>query len=176
MANAARQQGESHEDRVATELAGWIDRENDPVVRMAVFESLAELRGSSAAEAIRAGLEDDDSRVRIECCHAIGKRGEVENVAALAEVIHKDDQIDVRLAAVSALSHYKQPQAVSAMVRALEDEDPALQFRAVESLRQMTGVDLGNDVNRWIQFARGETPSPTPTPSLAERFRSLWVY
>ena len=38
---------------------------------------------------------------------------------------------------------------------------------AVLSLKKVTGKDFGNDVNRWQQYVRGETPPP---PSWGERF------
>ena len=79
---------------------------------------------------------------------------------------------DVRLAAAKALGETKNREAVAALGEALDDSDPAMQYRAVLSLKQVTGKDLGNDVNRWQQYVKGEPPEPTP--SLAERIRRLF--
>ena len=46
-----------------------------------------------------------------------------------------------------------------------------MQYRAVLSLEQVTGKDLGNDVIAWQQYVKGEPPAPTP--SLAERVRTV---
>jgi hypothetical protein len=47
-----------------------------------------------------------------------------------------------------------------------------MQYRAVLSLQKVTGKDLGNDVERWQQYVKGERPAPTP--SLAERIHRLF--
>jgi hypothetical protein len=39
------------------------------------------------------------------------------------------------------------------LARALEDADPAVQYRAVASLKKVSGRDLGNDVNAWREWA-----------------------
>ena len=45
-----------------------------------------------------------------------------------------------------------------------------MQYRAVTSLRQVTGQDLGNDVNKWREYAKANNLHPAkPEPSLAER-------
>jgi hypothetical protein len=54
---------------------------------------------------------------------------------------------------------------------ALADTDPAMQYRAVLSLKQITGKDLGDDVHRWQQYVKGELPEE---PSWAERIRRLF--
>ena len=60
--------------------------------------------------------------------------------------------------------------AVIALGGALEDKDPAMQYRAVMSLRQVTGQGLGNDVNKWREYAKTSKLHPAkPEPSLAER-------
>ena len=40
---------------------------------------------------------------------------------------------------------------------ALADADPAMQYRAVLSLKKVTGKDLGNDVDRWQQYVKGRS-------------------
>jgi hypothetical protein len=53
---------------------------------------------------------------------------------------------------------------------ALDDPDPALQRRAVESLRQVTGRDFGNDVVAWRTYVQGGEPARR-RPSLVEIWR-----
>ena len=48
-----------------------------------------------------------------------------------------------------------------------------MQYRAVLSLKQATGKDLGNNVERWQQYVKGESPQQ-PAPSVADRARSLF--
>jgi HEAT repeat protein len=89
----------------------------------------------------------------------------------LAGALSGDVDADVRLAAAKALGETKGPEAAKALGEALNDADPAMQYRAVLSLKKVTGKDLGNDVNRWQQYVKGE---PAPPPTLAERFWQLF--
>ena len=64
--------------------------------------------------------------------------------------------------------------AVEALAIALQDPSPALQYRAMESLKKVSGRDLGHDVVAWRNFIESAAPpSPTPRegPSLVERFQ-----
>jgi HEAT repeat protein len=92
----------------------------------------------------------------------------------LGGVLTGDIDKDVRLAAARALGHTKHPTAVAALGDVLEDDDPAMQVRAVKSLRKITGEDLGNDVNRWRQYVKRELPQPDNPTSIAERLRRLF--
>ena len=56
---------------------------------------------------------------------------------------------------------------------ALEDGDPALQRRAIASLRSVTGRDYGENVNLWREYLNGGDPQ-VETPSLVERFQRLF--
>ena len=56
----------------------------------------------------------------------------------------------------------EQPRRRAALGEALADSDPAMQYRAVLSLKQTTGKDLGNSVERWQQYVKGEQPEPAP--------------
>jgi HEAT repeat protein len=125
---------------------------------------------SPTADAIlKAALADGDAHVRVVACEAWGKHSDAEGVKLLSDTLRGDVDADVRLAAVRALGETKNPQAVPALGDALSDTDPAMQYRAVLSLEKVTGKDLGNDVERWRQYVKGEQPAWTP--SLAERIR-----
>jgi len=55
----------------------------------------------------------------------------------------------------------------------LEDGDPAVQYRAVASLKQVSGRDLGNDVNDWREWA-ADPDAHKAEWSIAEGFRRLF--
>ena len=80
---------------------------------------------------------------------------------------------DVRLAAARDMGQTKDATAITALADALSDSDPAMQRRAVESLRALSKKDFGNDVSAWQQYAKGENPQ-LKEPTLAERFRKLF--
>ena len=106
-------------------------------------------------------------------CEAWGKRNDAQAVSLLSEALRSDVDSDVRLAAAKALGETKNPAAVAALGEALSDSDPAMQYQAVLALKQSTGKDLGDNVERWQQYVKGELPKD-PTPSLADRVRRLF--
>jgi hypothetical protein len=63
---------------------------------------------------------------------------------------------------------------VAPLGEALTDNDPAMQYRAILSLKNVTGKDLGNDVEPWRQYVKGETPQPGKSQSWAQLFRQLF--
>jgi len=166
--------GEPEREQVAVELGGAIRVEEDPMVRAAIIRTLGEFPCETASRILRAALEDKDPDVRVAACEAWGKRGDQEAVDVLGGILRSDNDIDVRLAATGALGKSKQPSAVQALEPAINDKDPAMQYRAVLSLKQITGKHFGNNVIRWQQYVRGEIPEPPKPVSVADRIRRLF--
>jgi HEAT repeat protein len=162
------------QERISGELAAAFPVEADPLIRLEIVRALDGYPTAAAASTLDAALGDSDGDVRIAACKVWGERGGPEAVAKLQGVLASDLDQDVRLAAARALGETGDPAAVSALGDALADADPAMQYRAVQSLRSVTGEDFGNDVNRWRQYVRGESPAPeNPTP-IVQRFRRLF--
>jgi HEAT repeat protein len=157
--------------QITDQLARQMQVEPDPLVRLAVVRAIAEYRTPLAQQVLEAGLADDDKAVRVACCQALGRRAEAISVSKLESTLRSDNDIDVRLAAAEALGNIKSPQAIQALVVALDDRDPALQYVGVQSMKSITGEDYGPDVQAWRQMALGGQP-PAYVPSLAERLRS----
>ena len=157
---------------ITDQLARQMQIEPDPLVRQSVVKAIAEFRTPMTQQVLEAGLADEDVAVRVACCRALGRRADAISVAPLANSLRTDEDIDVRLAAAEALGNTKSPQAVQALIVALDDRDPALQYAGVQSMKAITGEDYGPDVQVWRHVASGGTPPPRETPSLAERLRS----
>lgn len=160
--------------RIARELEAVYRQEEDPLIRVEIVRALAGFRGEGADSVLRTALNDANGDVRIAACMAWGKRRDEEAVAELSRVLGSDTDADVRLAAIEALGETKQPAAVAALGQALEDRDPSMQYRAVASLRQVSDQDLGNDVERWRHYVKGESPGPQKPVSVVERFRRMF--
>ena len=103
----------------------------------------------------------------------LGKRGGPDASRVLAEALSGDTSVDVRIAATQALGEMRDPQAVPLLAVALEDPDPALQFRAVQAMRLASGKDLGNDVNLWRQYAKNPDPNAREE-SVADKLRRMF--
>ena len=172
LSERAAKSGPEEKQRIAQELVDSIRTEKDPLIRTEIIRTLGSYSGSASDAVLKASLGDTDSKVRIAACEAWAKRGDAQAVALLAEVLQSDVDSDVRLAAARSLGETKNSEAVAALGEALNDSNPAMQYRAVLSLSKVTGKNLGNDVNRWQQYVKGELPEPTP--SLAEQIRSLF--
>jgi len=123
---------------------------------------------------LQAALGDPDPDVRLAACQAWVKRESAEATPGLIGLLNGDLNPEVRLAAAKALGQRKDPAAVPALGNALEDSDPAMQYQAVMSLRQITGKDFGSDVNQWRQYVKGETPKPANSISITERLRHMF--
>jgi HEAT repeat protein len=164
---------DSPEQREITDqLARQIQIEPDPLVRQAVVTAISEFRTPMAQQVLEAGLADENRAVRVACCQALGRRAETVSVPILANVLRTEKDVDVRLAAAEALGHVKSPEAVQALVAALDDRDPALQYVGVQSMKSITGEDYGPDVQAWRAVATSSSPPGPKVPSLAERLRS----
>ncbi|MCE5303895.1 MAG: HEAT repeat domain-containing protein [Planctomycetaceae bacterium] len=158
--------------QVSQQLAQSIRDEKDPLIRMEILRALGHYPGPESDAVLKAAIADPDGQVRMAACDAFGKRHDAESVKLLSETLRSDVDADVRLTAALALGETKNPAAVPALGDALNDADPAMQYRAVLALKQVTGKDLGNDVRRWQQYVKGEPIDPPP--SMAEQWRHLF--
>ena len=155
------------------DLVRMMLEEHDPRVRSKILETAAEY-DTAAATAICAGaMQDPNEMVRIRACNVWAKRGGAEAVQLLATRFQTDADLDVRLRALKMLGELKDKQAIPVLARALEDGDPAVQYRAVASLKQVSGRDLGNDVNTWREWAADPDANKVQW-SIAEGFRRLF--
>lgn len=170
IALAAKSTGEesAEQQEILNELARRIQSESDPLVRETLIQSIASFPMPLADQVLEAGLRDSDAGVRQQCCRSLGSRGRPASAAALAQVIRNEEDLDVRLAATQALGNIQSPEAAQALVAALEDNSPAMQYAGVQAMRGATGKDFGGDVSAYLAYARGEeapmvATKPEPT-------------
>jgi hypothetical protein len=155
--------------RLVTEMLD----EHDPRVRCRILDAAAEFDTPEALAICRGALQDPDDRVRMAACSAWGRRGGPEAIELLAARYQNDPDLDVRLRAIRGLGDLEDEAAVPVLAKALEDSDPAIQYRAVTSLKRCSGRDLGNDVNRWREWAADPEGSSAGW-SIAEAWRRLF--
>lgn len=162
------------QERISRELAGAFQDEPDPLIRLEIVRAIGEYRTPAAASVLDAALNDSEPDVRMVACRAWGDRGGPEAAAKLSEALRSDVDVDVRLTAAQALGETADRNAVAALGEALEDRDPAMQYQAVQSLQNVTGEDLGSDVNQWRHYVKGEPPDAAEPVSVAQRIRRLF--
>ena len=155
------------------DLVRMMLEEHDPRVRSKILETAAEYDTAAATAICTGAMQDPNEMVRIRACDVWAKRGGAEAVQLLASRFQTDADLDVRLRALKMLGELKDKQAIPVLARALEDGDPAVQYRAVASLKQVSGRDLGNDVNAWREWA-ADPDAHKAEWSIAEGFRRLF--
>lgn len=155
------------------DLAQQLLEEHDPRVRSEMLGIAATFDTPASVSILRGSLQDPDAGVRTTACDVWGKRGGAEAVQLLAQRYKTDSELDVRLRAVRMLGQLKDKEAIPVLAKALEDPDPAVQYRAVASLKQVSGRDLGDDVNKWRAWA-ADPEADKGQWSVAETFRKIF--
>lgn len=170
----AGRMNEQQQAELARRLARSLADDPSAVYRAEAARTLGTLRTPLAVEGLHKATADQESSVRIAACEAWGERGDQLALQVLGHVLRSEENLDVRMAATRELGKFEDQAAVQALAVALDDSDPALQFRAIDSLRRITGEDYGNSVPAWRQYVRGEPVDRPDPPSIAERLRSLF--
>lgn len=174
LAQRAKSASGEEQDRIAQMMAERLQTERNTLLRQALTRGLGSCPNTVAFQALSIQVGDLDADVRIAACQAFGQLKSPEAAGALANVVKIDKQFDVRMAATRELANFPPSEpAVRALGIALDDSNPALQYRAVQSLKAITHRDLGDNVAAWREFVNsGDAFSPQGTPSLVERVKN----
>lgn len=172
-ADRAKKEGGQAMQAFSEKLTKAMLEEHDPRVRSAILGVAAEWDTPAAVAVCKGALEDPDERVRARACEVQADRGGPEAVALLAARFESDASIDVRLKALKEIGKLRDESAIPVLARALENDDPAVQYRAVASLKAVSGRDLGDDVNLWRTWA-ADPKAPGTEWTIAEGFRRLY--
>jgi len=155
-------QGAPVEDqqRVAQTISEVVLRDPVLLLRLHGVNLLGKLNCPLAVQTLGSASNDNNADIRIAAIKSWQKMSPETAIPQLQNIIGSDTNIDVRLAATRALGNFNGQQAISAVSLALDDQDPALQLRAVESLQRITGESLGRDVSKWQQYVSNVKPAP----------------
>jgi HEAT repeat protein len=160
--------------QVVEYLTASIRTEPDPLLRSEIVLTLGSYPIPLAEPVLKAALQDTDADVRIAACDAWGKMPNATGAELMVGILKNDANQDVRLAAARNLGQTKDQRAIAALGDVLTESDPAMQRRAVVSLQNITGKDLGNNVDRWQKYVKEENPQPAQPTSLAEKFKKMF--
>ena len=153
----------------------WDAPPSDPnaVLRAEAVLTLAEFQTAETVPTLQLAMNDEEADVRIAACRAWGRCGGPDALDLLSRTVRNDSDLDVRLAATTELAKFQDQQSLEALAVALNDKDPALQHRAVQSLKSVSGRDYGNSIPAWRDFVEGRSPTLPEPPTIAERIRSM---
>jgi hypothetical protein len=157
-------------DQLAQQFGARLQHETSPSMKMELIRGLGKLQTPMADAALRMALSDPDPGIRRTAVEAWGTRRSEMAIEVLSQTLSSDTDLDVRMAAARALGNYSDRTAVESLGIALDDPNPALQYRAIESLRTATGKDYGGDVAAWRQVVKGIEPTNFEHPSIVQRW------
>lgn len=171
-AKQAKAEGGDREIEFTRGLAEQLLGEHDARVRCEIVAVAGMFDTPSALAICKGAMQDPDERVRARACGVWRERGGAEAVQQLASRCRADRELDVRLRAIRMLGELEDEAAIPVLADVLADPDPAVQYRAVAALKQVSGRDLGNDVNVWREWAAD--PARADPWSIAEAWRKLF--
>lgn len=173
-AKEAKEGGEERQAAFSQELAQLIVSEHDARVRASIVEIASQFEVATAGAVCEGALQDPDPRVRSAACDAWARKGGDRAVELIAARCRQETDVDVRLRAIRSLGKLKEKSAIPVLAQSLEDPDPAIQYRAVAALKEVSGRDLGDDVNAWREWAAADEATRDASWSIAETFRKIF--
>ena len=157
-------------------LVELMESNASPVLMESLVRTLGVLPTETATTALRDALNHAEPDVRSAACLAWSDRGGTEAADRLATIAGADTNQDVRLAALRELARFPGKKTVTTLGVALDDRSPAVQWRAMQSLKAVTGLDYGDNVPAWREFVSGGNPGAERRPSVAERMSGLFRF
>lgn len=161
MAEQAKASSLADQQRVAKRFAEIVEKENRMLVKLHAVKLLGELSPDAALASVAIAARDSNADVRAAACQVYGKMATPDALVQLTQLLRSDDSEDVQIAAIRAMGRFKGPEAALALRSALEEERPALQLAAAESLGTITGEKFGKDVPKWLDYVATLSPSGT---------------
>jgi|GEM_PF-1284665 len=147
------------QEDAAQALSDIIFRDKVLLMRLHAVRLIGKLKSSpSAVETLIKASKDNDRDIRLAAIESWKTLGTDAAVPQLQEIIGSDTDIDVRLAATEALGNFPGRASVGALSLSLNDRNPALQVRATESLRKITGEPIGRNVVAWQNYVQNVSP------------------
>jgi len=126
----------------------------DPMVRAACAHALGLHGQPPDAALLAAGLKDTSQLVRWESAKGLQRIYNDAAVGPLSDAVVNDADVDVRMAAATALGPYRERRVIDALIRALDDRSLGVAFHARRSLRLLTGENFGTDPVAWLGWSR----------------------
>jgi hypothetical protein len=137
----------------------------DPLVRAAALQALARHGDAADAPLVAKSLVSPFRQVRLAAAKAL-QRLHDPAVADLLwpRLVNAEEDSDVRTEVAIALGQYPTPAVFNALVAALSQRELAVNTAALDSLRMITGKDLGIDEDAWLQHMVTAKPPLLETP------------
>ena len=113
---------------------------DDPVVRLAALESIADTNDSARLPALLAALDDPAAQIRSAALEALMLHGDGAAASAIESLVYDPDSA-VRLTAIDALAALGNPASIHVLAGLLYDEDRRIRINAVAALGEIGGQE-----------------------------------
>ena len=124
------------DERVLAVLVHAIEDET-PHVRAAAARALGTLDAPEVVPPLIAGLADDDVWVRYFSARALGRRRSEDSVAALEQVVEREQFNHVRIAALDSLGQIGGDRVAGIVAALVKDDDPDVAHAAQSALTRL---------------------------------------
>ena len=156
-------------------LAEIVRRESILLNRIYAVKLLGQLDCPASLKALHEATEDSNSEIRIAAIGSLEQLPADSSLSRLQAILMDDSNTDVRLAAARSIGEFSGEQAITAVAVALDDKDPALQRRVMQSLEKISGEPLGTDRAAWEQYVKATTndmiaPNRKPNSTIDDYF------
>lgn len=125
----------------------------DGLVRATAVRSLNRVRDLNSGPVLVAALGDGHPQVRLEAAKALSNLPDAAAETPLRALAQSNDQdIDIRIAALDAMRHYRSLETQRALVGQLNSSNFALAWQARRSLYLQNNVDYHYDEAAWLNY------------------------
>ena len=142
--------------------AALLMRDGDELVRAAAAAALGRCGGTQYLPNLVAGLSDSSTTVRQEAAVALGRVAGPSGLAALQRAAVLDPCDDVRSACAVSLGGYPRMEAVTTLMKCLDDRAFAVRRAARATLAKLAGRDYGDDPHGWSDWLARSTQAGRP--------------
>lgn len=136
-----------------------------PLVRAACVRALGKVNDPTYVPQLARAMDDASSVVRLDAAVVLADLTGPAAMEPLRKHAMKDESVDVRMACLKALRHYRDPQVTDVLLQCLGESDFGLRYEARQSLIALTGMDKGYEPADWkvatAQPAAVESPRPS---------------
>ena len=126
-----------------------------PEVRIAAAEAIEKLEAASSVAGIIATLKTGNMGARVGAIYALGEIGGEKVLPPLVYCARRPEA-DIRSAAAAALGRLALPEALTALVELLDDENSTVQSRAIAALRNFPATpEILNKLRPFLSASDG---------------------
>lgn len=141
----------------AQTLSTIIHEETDPTMRRAAVVAISNFKVPITEETLRFAGKDPERDVREAACKGWKTYGGEQAVPELIQILANESDVDIRHQAIDLLGDFQDERAIVALEVPLMDNDPALQYYTMKSLRKITG-EPEKTREEWIAYCQARHP------------------